>query len=55
MTESTIIHELEIMTKKVTVEPILHYALGLRLCKGCEQKCEKNAIVLRNYPMYSVI
>ena len=34
------------------VKPILHYALGSRFGKVCEQKREKNATVLHFYPTY---
>ena len=48
-----------IMTKKETMKPLLHYVLGLRFGKVCEQqreqKLEKNATGLFFYPTHSVI
>ena len=37
------------------LKPILHYALGLRFGKVCEQKLEKNTTGSRFYPTHGVI
>ena len=50
------------MVFNLSIKPILHYVLGLRFGKVCEQKgeknvrkCEKNATGSRFYPTYSVM
>ena len=42
-------------TYTCTFQPILHYTLGLRFGKVCEQKLEKNATGSRFYPTHRII